>query len=155
AGVPATWSSSGRPRTSSIIRVRSTRRSTFAASSVNALASQERQRAEGCSLLRSLTLPACRIRADLNGGKGRGMVVGERREGDTVILTVQCPIDGFTARDVEQELLRRVEAGANRLIIDLGPVTYISSVGIGALILLHKRVQQANGRVVFCSLQES
>jgi stage II sporulation protein AA (anti-sigma F factor antagonist) len=82
------------------------------------------------------------------------MVVGERREGDTVILTVQCPIDGFTSREVEQELLRRVEEGANRLIIDLGPVTYISSVGLGALILLHKRVQQANGRVFFCSLQE-
>jgi anti-anti-sigma factor len=87
-------------------------------------------------------------------GKAVGMDLGERREGDALILTIPGPIDGFTASDVERELLCRLDGGANRLIIDLGMVNYLSSVGLGALILLHKRVQQANGHVVFCNVQE-
>jgi anti-anti-sigma factor len=51
--------------------------------------------------------------------------------------------------------MRRVEAGAIRLVLDLSGTEYISSVGLGVLVVVNKRVTEAKGRVVFCNLRES
>jgi anti-anti-sigma factor len=89
-------------------------------------------------------------------GKGKiGMDITEQRAGNTLILALTGELDGFTSSDVEKALLRRVEAGETRLILDLTGTTYVSSVGLGVLILVNKRLQQAGGRMCLCGLSEA
>jgi anti-anti-sigma factor len=83
------------------------------------------------------------------------MTITERRSNDALVLTLTGSLDGFSASEVERELLRRVEAGETRLVIDLSGTDYISSVGLGTLILVHKRAQAKGGRACFCGLNEA
>ncbi len=82
------------------------------------------------------------------------MTITERRAGDALVLTLTGDIDGFTATDVESDVLRRIAAGNTRLVIDLSGTHFISSVGLGALIQINKRVAAAGGKVCFCGLNE-
>jgi anti-sigma B factor antagonist len=48
----------------------------------------------------------------------------------------------------------RVEAGARKLVIDLGPVSYIDSASIGCLMDVHRLLQEKGGEVKLAALQQ-
>lgn len=70
--------------------------------------------------------------------KGRGRAVEEfptRITGDgVVVVSPKGRLDLPVATDLRKELLGLVEAGHNRLVVDLSAVELIDSSGLGALV---------------------
>lgn len=76
---------------------------------------------------------------------------------DLGICVVNPAVERLTAANATQfkeEALALIEQKHDRLVIDLGGVSFVDSSGIGALVGLLKRVGN-RGEVVVCSLQGS
>jgi anti-sigma B factor antagonist len=64
-----------------------------------------------------------------------------RREGATVNLALTINLlDAVAAKEVKTRLLGLPVDGITRVVIDLGPVEFIDSSGVGALLALCKRL---------------
>lgn len=64
-----------------------------------------------------------------------------------VVLTVTGEVDMATAPTLRQHLADLVAAGVTRLVIDLGPTTFLDSTGLGAIVMVLKRVRAHDGQV--------
>jgi stage II sporulation protein AA (anti-sigma F factor antagonist) len=60
-------------------------------------------------------------------------------------------LDGLNAGEFEAFLKALVEAGARRLILDLGALEYLSSAGVRALLLTHQMLQARAGKMALLS----
>jgi anti-sigma B factor antagonist len=64
--------------------------------------------------------------------------------GQHAVVTVRGEIDAHTAPGLREHLLLLVEQGADRLVLDLREVTFIESVGLGALVATRKRLRPSD-----------
>lgn len=69
------------------------------------------------------------------------------------LLRVSGQLDALTSADYEQRLNQLIAAGARRLILDLGALTYISSAGLRALLATSRSLMAQNGAAVYVNLQ--
>jgi stage II sporulation protein AA (anti-sigma F factor antagonist) len=79
------------------------------------------------------------------------MTFTESRSGDVLVAALAGELDGFTAADVESQFTRLIDGGERRLVVDLAGVEYISSVGLGMLVVVHKKLRAAGGHFKFCN----
>jgi len=75
--------------------------------------------------------------------------------GEVLLVALTGQLDGFSSSEVERHLLGLIEAGEKRLVLDLKGLEYISSVGLGALVLVNRRMKEAGGQVCFCNAREA
>ncbi len=87
--------------------------------------------------------------------------------GDESTICVHGDLDLATAPDLRQHALGELSNGARRLILDLGGVDFIDSIGVGILVALLRRTRmlgvayevRASGRVLavleLCGLTET
>jgi stage II sporulation protein AA (anti-sigma F factor antagonist) len=94
-------------------------------------------------------------------GWTRGAVAVEREDGveisiarsnEVVIVGVEGRLDSTTSSRLEGELLALIAKAEHRLILDCSRLVYISSAGLRAVLLAAKRLRNAGGVLVLCSL---
>ncbi|EXJ15670.1 STAS domain-containing protein [Imhoffiella purpurea] len=76
------------------------------------------------------------------------------QQADISIVTVTGKLDALTAPEYERRLGRLIEEGAQRIVVDFGPLVYVSSAGLRALLNTTKPLQARGGRIVYANLQE-
>lgn len=76
------------------------------------------------------------------------------RRGDWTVLTVSGEVDVATAPSLRRRAAEVLDSGANRLVVDMTPVEFIDSSGLGVLIGVLKRVREADGDLVLVSPHE-
>lgn len=84
------------------------------------------------------------------------MNVSESRSGDTLVLSAVGRIDHETAEAFRKALeprLSNCSAAGDRVVLDLGGVDYISSVGLRVLLMASKRVAKQNGKIAVAAMQ--
>jgi anti-sigma B factor antagonist len=79
-------------------------------------------------------------------------IAAEKNDG-LLLLTFGGQLDAASADESEQALLALIDEQGLRVVVDLGPLTYLSSVGLGVILRLTKQVMKYEGRIVFHSLQ--
>ena len=79
------------------------------------------------------------------------MEIGERRDGDILILSPTGRIDNDTSPDFQTRLLTALTPGA-AVLVDLSGVAYVSSAGLRALMMGSKQSKAANGRLAVAGL---
>jgi anti-anti-sigma factor len=82
------------------------------------------------------------------------MDISEERRADTVILGLSGKLDALSAKVFEDKVLGLIGSGAQRLIVDLSQLEYVSSSGLRVFLLAAKRLQPTNGKIGLCSLQD-
>lgn len=75
------------------------------------------------------------------------------QHGDATVVRIGGRLDVRTAGDVRQRLVALVEQGAARVVLDLSPLEWIDSSGVGALVTLYKRTRTAGGDAKVAGLQ--
>lgn len=78
------------------------------------------------------------------------MNVTTTQSDDAAVAAVSGRVDSANAKDFDQELSDIIEAGASRLVVDCGDLTYISSAGLRALLVAIKKTNAAGGGVAMC-----
>jgi anti-sigma B factor antagonist len=82
------------------------------------------------------------------------MVMTETRQGDIVVLAVEGRLDSNSSDQFEKQLLRMVEQGEARFVLDFGALDYISSAGLRVLLKASKELKKKDGRLCLCALRD-
>lgn len=82
------------------------------------------------------------------------MDISEDRKADVVILALSGRLDATAAKNFEEEILGVIASGAQRLVVDLAQLEYVSSSGLRIFLLAAKRLQGTQGKIVLCSLKD-
>ena len=80
------------------------------------------------------------------------MEITSRQAGDVLVTTLKGRMDALTAPEFDGWFSARLQAGENRLVLDLSGLAYISSAGLRSLLAVAKRIKAAVGAVVLCGL---
>ena len=81
------------------------------------------------------------------------MDITQEKVGGVVAAVLKGRVDAGTSKAVEDALLKLIDGGERRLVVDLAAVDYISSVGLRVLIVAARRLKPLQGTVAVCSLQ--
>ena len=75
--------------------------------------------------------------------------------GLTLLARVQCQkVGSREAQVIENELRAAAPARKWRIVLDLGEVALLASMGLGMLVSMHKSCAQNGGKLVICGLRE-
>jgi anti-anti-sigma factor len=77
--------------------------------------------------------------------------IGERRDGNILVLQPVGRIDNDTSPDFQSRLLSGLTAGAT-VLVDFSAVEYISSAGLRALMMGSKQAKASKGRLAVAAL---
>lgn len=80
------------------------------------------------------------------------MEVGERRDGDILILLPVGRIDNDTSPEFQARLLASLTTAAAAVLIDFSRVEYISSAGLRALMMGSRQAKAVKGRLAVAAL---
>ena len=80
------------------------------------------------------------------------MEIGERRDGDILILLPTGRIDNDTSVSFQTKLLATVGTAGASVLLDLARVEYISSAGLRALMMASKQAKATKGRIAVAAL---
>lgn len=83
------------------------------------------------------------------------MEITEERRENILILRVIGRLDSSTSKMMEERLLPIIDSGEGRLVIELSQLDYISSAGLRVFLLAAKRMGNAKGRMILCSLKDA
>jgi anti-sigma B factor antagonist len=81
------------------------------------------------------------------------MKIDTHQAGDVTVVTLAGDINSSTADQVQEQLLPLIAPGC-KLLLDMSGVTYISSVGLRALLLLYRETLNQDGQIVLSGLTE-
>ncbi|MEA3465409.1 MAG: STAS domain-containing protein [Thermodesulfobacteriota bacterium] len=82
------------------------------------------------------------------------MIVSMEEHGKIVALTIQEErLDAHNSNELKVQLLNLFEEGKVNIIIDLSPVRFIDSSGLGALVSGFKNASSRDGGLKLCGLQ--
>ncbi len=68
-------------------------------------------------------------------------------------ISVTGRLDSATSGEFERSLDGIFGVDAARAVMDLKGLDYISSAGLRVVLMIAKRIKQANGRMIICGLQ--
>ena len=71
---------------------------------------------------------------------------------DNVVLRVAGRMDAESTPEFEAQCESCVAEGFTNLILDLGGLTYVSSMGLGAIVRVAKQLRDGGGEVRICCL---
>lgn len=83
------------------------------------------------------------------------MEISEVKVDEITVVGLTGHLDGFSAPEAERCFFRILDEGEKRLVIDLSRLEYVSSLGLGLFVHIHKRMAAAGGRVCFCAPPEA
>jgi anti-sigma B factor antagonist len=72
-------------------------------------------------------------------------VTTEQFDPETVVIALQGEVDLFNAPAFQQELLRRIESGATRVVLDLRDATFFDSTALRVLLEGQRELHARSG----------
>lgn len=73
--------------------------------------------------------------------------------GPALVISPRGQINSANAATVESDLIKHIDNGENRLVLDLSGLDYISSAGLRVMLLVAKRLKQQTGLLALCNIQ--
>lgn len=81
-----------------------------------------------------------------------GMELSTSHDGKSLIIAIQGRLDVMNAPRFEAMLMEELQRGETDFILDLTKLDYISSAGLRTLLVMAKRIQAQQGRLLLCGL---
>src|SRR5437667_4007479 len=76
------------------------------------------------------------------------MTIQTARHGGISVVSVSGRLDGVTAPEYERTVRELIDGGTTRVVLDFDQLEYISSVGLGELLVTAKLLKEKDGQ--FC-----
>ena len=64
---------------------------------------------------------------------------------DVVIFRIKGDIDAYSSPSLKDKIVKEIESGTKKLVLNLTNVDYIDSAGLGVLVALLKRIKKEQG----------
>ena len=85
------------------------------------------------------------------GGEGVVDVI-EEKKGDILILRMRGRLDAVSSPSAEKKVFDSINAGQEKLLLDLSGISYLSSAGMRMLLSTTKKLKSLSGRLVVCNV---
>ncbi|GAB4425185.1 MAG: anti-sigma factor antagonist [Chloroflexi bacterium OHK40] len=72
---------------------------------------------------------------------------------DVVVMPIKGRVDAVTAPQLNREIHAQIDRGARHVLLDLGEVSFLSSSGLRALLLIRKELMTLGGELRLAALQ--
>jgi anti-anti-sigma factor len=82
------------------------------------------------------------------------MKITTQQAGENLEVKVSGRLDGYWTDHLRSNLEELIRGGAHRVQLDLGGVDYISSSGIGLLVLIHKQLLSIDGALIIVNVTD-
>lgn len=73
--------------------------------------------------------------------------------GEVLLVMPEGQINSANAAGIEADLMAQIDKGAQKVVLDLGRLDYISSAGLRVVLVLAKKLKQLSGSLVLCNIQ--
>jgi anti-anti-sigma factor len=73
---------------------------------------------------------------------------------DVLIIIPDERMDSNNSPDADEEIMKRIDRGNYKIVVDFSKTKYISSAGIRVIIRATKRVRRENGDIRLCGANE-
>jgi anti-anti-sigma factor len=83
------------------------------------------------------------------------MHISREQQQGIVVVAPRGRVDSTTAAALDAHLIEVSRAAQPRIVVDFSEVDYISSAGLRVMLTLAKRVRDARGALVLCSLGDA
>ena len=83
------------------------------------------------------------------------MELSGAHDGDVLVLSPEGRIDGSNSADFQSAVMERIDAGNESILLDFSGISYISSAGLRAVLILAKKLNQSRGKFALCAMQPS
>ncbi len=80
------------------------------------------------------------------------MEVSTKIENGTLVAAVSGRIDGTNAKQFEDALLGEIGESSSKVVLDLEELAYVSSAGLRVILVVAKKLKQADSDLLICSL---
>jgi stage II sporulation protein AA (anti-sigma F factor antagonist) len=80
------------------------------------------------------------------------MQISEVKVEQALVVGLKGRLDQATSKSVEDHLLKHIDAGERRIVLDLSELEFVSSIGLRVFMLVTKRLKVAKGTIAFCAL---
>lgn len=80
------------------------------------------------------------------------MELGEETKGDVLIVTIKGRLDAISSPTAEKHVFELINNGANKVVLDLRNVDYLSSAGMRMLLSTTKKLKGQSGKLVLASV---
>jgi len=74
------------------------------------------------------------------------MAIQTKQDGSTVVVSVSGRLDAVTGPEYEKTLRELIAGGATSVVVDFDELKYISSAGLGELLVTAKLLKEKDGR---------
>ena len=82
------------------------------------------------------------------------MEIVEKIQNDSYIFELSGSLDSNTSPGFQEKVLKAIESGANKLVVDFADVEYVSSAGLRVLNLASKKLKHSSGKIVLCCVED-
>ena len=79
------------------------------------------------------------------------MIINETKQGEIKIVQPIGKMDAAGAPELDQYLVRLIESGTPKLIIDLARIDYVSSAGLRVFLAAAKKMQPLKGKILLAA----
>lgn len=80
-------------------------------------------------------------------------ITSEEKNGATLISLIGR-MDATTVKSFEEACTAKLSEGAQKVVIDLAQLEYISSAGLRGILMMEKASRAHKATIVFCSMQK-
>ncbi len=94
-----------------------------------------------------------RVRFEFTGGENVLVMAKRVKQEDCRVVTLAGRIDAATAPEVNRMVRQAIRDGGKQIVVELRDVTFLSSSGLRALLLLSRELRREGGDLVLCALQ--
>lgn len=81
------------------------------------------------------------------------MDISQSQKEDVTVVALAGRFDAQSAGDVEDSFKTALDGGANKILVDMAEVEYISSAGLRVLLSTAKKLTGSSGKLVLCGLK--
>ncbi len=82
------------------------------------------------------------------------MMINKSTVGDVTIVAPEGTIDLDTSKILKEELNGLIDTGRTTVLVDFSGVDFMTSTGLGVLVAFAKRVEEVDGKIALCALND-
>jgi len=82
------------------------------------------------------------------------MNIEDKKISNATVVMAEGRLDASTWQLFHDRVIKLFGSGEKNFVLDFSGITYISSLGIRALLLIAKKANEVSGKVVLCSISQ-
>jgi stage II sporulation protein AA (anti-sigma F factor antagonist) len=83
------------------------------------------------------------------------MAILTKHEGNTAVVTLSGRLDAVTSPEYRAKLQELIDGGATRVVVDFSALTYMSSAGVGELLVSSNLVRAKQGKMCLANVPKN